>query len=76
MRYRALWDDQWNGIKKSLPGKPGDGTAKDNRLFVEVILYRYRGEIPWLNFFGEVWRFYPSTLALPVKAKRAYGKSF
>jgi transposase len=32
-----------------LPGKLGDvgGTAKDNRLFVEGVLYRYRAGIPW-----------------------------
>jgi len=31
-----------------LPGKDGDVgvTAKDNRLFVEAVLYRYRAGIP------------------------------
>ena len=32
-----------------LPGKSGDVgvTAKNNRLFVEAVLYRYRAGIPW-----------------------------
>lgn len=41
-----------------LPGKPGDvgGTAKDNRLFVEGVLYWYRAGIPWRDLterFGD-----------------------
>jgi transposase len=49
MRRYALRDDQWDRIKDFLPGKPGDVgvTAKDNRLFVEAVLYRYRAGIPW-----------------------------
>ena len=32
-----------------LPGRVGyvGGTARDNRLFVEAVLYRYRAGIPW-----------------------------
>lgn len=47
-RY-ALRDDQWERIKDLLPGrKEAVGvTAKDNRLFVEAVLYRYRSGIPW-----------------------------
>jgi transposase len=32
-----------------LPGRAGrvGVTAKDNRLFVEAVLYRYRAGIPW-----------------------------
>ena len=43
-RY-GLRDDQWERIKDLLPGKPGDvgATARDNRRFVEAVLYRYRG---------------------------------
>lgn len=41
-----------------LPGKPGDVgvTARDNRLFVEAVLYRYRAGIPWRDLperFGD-----------------------
>ena len=41
-RRYALRDDQWERIKELLPGKEGDVgvTAKDNRLFVEAVLYR------------------------------------
>lgn len=33
-------------------------TAKDNRLFVEAVLYRYRAGIPWDDLperFGDFW---------------------
>jgi len=48
-RRYALRDDQWESIKDLLPGREGHVgvTAKDNRLFVEAILYRYRAGIPW-----------------------------
>ena len=41
-----------------MPGKEGDPgvTAKDNRLFVEAVLYRYRAGIPWRDLperFGD-----------------------
>jgi transposase len=48
-RRYALKDDQWNKIKDLIPGReetPGV-TAKDNRLFIEAVLYRYRAGIPW-----------------------------
>jgi transposase len=49
MRRYALRDDQWDQIKDLLPGREGHvgATAKDNRLFVEAVLYRYRAGIPW-----------------------------
>ena len=49
MRRYALRDDQWDRIKDILPGREGHvgGTAKDNRLFVEAVLFRFRAEIPW-----------------------------
>jgi len=48
-RRYALRDDQWERIKDLLPGQPGKAgaNAKDNRLFVEAVLYRYRTGIPW-----------------------------
>jgi transposase len=41
-----------------LPGRDGHvgATAKDNRLFVEAVLYRYRAGIPWRDLpegFGD-----------------------
>src|SRR5439155_24892337 len=49
MRRYALRDDQWDRIKDFLPGGEGHvgGTAADNRLFVEAVLFRYRAGIPW-----------------------------
>ena len=60
MRRYALRDDQWDLIKDFLPGREGHvgGTAADNRLFVEAVLYRYRAGIPWRDLperFGD-WK--------------------
>ena len=48
-RRYALRDDQWERIKDILPGREDTVgvTAKDNRLFVEAVLYRYRAGVPW-----------------------------
>jgi transposase len=56
-RY-GLRNDQWERIAHLLPGKDGDVgvTAKDNRLFVDAVLYRYRAGIPWRDLperFGD-----------------------
>ena len=42
VRRYALRDDQWERIKDFLPGREGHvgGTAADNRLFVDAVLYR------------------------------------
>ena len=58
MRRYALRDDQWERIEQLLPGKASDVgvTARDNRLFVEAVLYRYRAGIPWRDLperFGD-----------------------
>ncbi len=58
-RRYALRDDQWERIKDLLPGPEGTVgvTAKDNRLFVEAVLYRYRAGIPWRDLperFGDL----------------------
>src|SRR2546423_1242570 len=60
MRRYALRDDQWDRIKDFLPGREGHvgGTAADNRLFVEAVLYRYRAGLPWRDLperFGD-WK--------------------
>lgn len=60
MRRYALRDDQRERIQDFLPGRPGHvgGTAKDNRLFVDAVLYRYRAGIPWRDLparFGD-WK--------------------
>ena len=57
-RRYGLREDQWERIKDHLPGRAGHVgvTAKDNRLFVEAVLYRYRAGIPWRDLperFGD-----------------------
>jgi transposase len=53
-RRYALRDDQWERIKGMLPGSFNwvGVTAKDNRLFLEAVLYRYRAGIPWRDLPG------------------------
>src|SRR4028119_1588453 len=62
-RRYALRDDQWERIKDLLPGRKGTVgvTARDNRLFVEAVLYRLRAGIPWRDLperFGNWHRVY------------------
>jgi transposase len=57
-RRYALRDDQWKRIEDLLPGRAGyvGVTARDNRLFVDAVLHRYRAGIPWRDFperFGD-----------------------
>ena len=42
-------DAVWEKIAPLLPGKPSDpgATAKDNRLFLEAVLWRVRTGVPW-----------------------------
>lgn len=59
-RRYALRDDQWTRIEKLLPGRADTVgvTARDNRLFVEAVIYRYRAGIPWRDLperFGD-WK--------------------
>ena len=48
-RRYGLRDDQWARMEHVLPGRVGHvgGAARDNRLFAEAVLYRYRAGIPW-----------------------------
>jgi transposase len=57
-RRYGVRDDQWARIAPLLPGRVGHvgGTARDNRRFVEAVLYRYRAGIPWRDLperFGD-----------------------
>src|SRR5919205_3933119 len=49
VRRYGLRDDQWERVKDLLPGRMGHVgvTAKNTRLFVAAVLYRYRAGIPW-----------------------------
>jgi transposase len=58
VRRYGVQDDQWEKMKHLLPGREETVgvTAKDNRLFVEAVLYRYRAGIPWRDLparFGD-----------------------
>ena len=55
----GIRDDQWDRIKDLLPGRIGHvgATARNNRLFIDAVLYRYRTGIPWRDLpepFGNV----------------------
>src|SRR5207237_212973 len=68
MRRYALRDDQWDRIKDILPGRAGHVgvTAKDNRLFVEAVLYRYRAGIPWRDL--------PERFGDPIKVRTRFSR--
>jgi transposase len=60
----AISDADWDRIKGLMPGRPGlhGGVARDNRLFIDAVLYVGRTGIPWADLperFGKpntVWR--------------------
>lgn len=64
LQRHALTDEQWNRIKNLVPGKVGDRgrTGKNNRLFVDAVLYVLKTGVPWMDLperFGNwnsVWR--------------------
>jgi transposase len=63
MDRRVLRDDQWERITPLLPGKATDCgvTAKDNRLFIEAVLWIIRTGSPWRDMppeFGHWHRVY------------------
>ena len=64
LHRHAISDQSWERIQGFLPGKPGDPgvTAKDNRLFVDAVLWIAKTGAPWRDLperFGNwnnVWR--------------------
>jgi putative transposase len=52
---RTLTDAQWARIAPLVPGKLGDSgaTGKNNRLFVDAILWMARTGAPWRDLPGE-----------------------
>ena len=64
MQRHEITDEHWERIKDLLPGQPGDPgvTAKDNRLFVNAVLWIAKTGAPWRDLperFGpwnSVWR--------------------
>lgn len=60
MRRHSLRDDQWEKIQGFLPGREGSvgSNAKNNRLFIDAVIYRYKTGIPWRDLperFGD-WK--------------------
>ncbi len=64
MRRHEIKDEDWDRIKDMLPGQPGDPgvTAKDNRLFVNAVLWIAKTGAPWRDLperfgpWGSVWK--------------------
>ena len=64
MRRHEIRDEDWVRIKDMLPGQPGDPgvTAKDNRLFINAVLWIGKTGAPWRDLpdrFGDwnsAWR--------------------
>lgn len=56
MSRRTLRDGQWERIALLVPGKAGDSgaTGKDNRLFVDAVLWMARTGAPWRDLPGEL----------------------
>jgi transposase len=56
----VLSDPQWERIASELPGKEGDPgvTARDNRLFVEAVLWIARSGAPWRDLPDEFGKWY------------------
>jgi transposase len=68
MRRYALRDDQWERIRDLLPGREGHVgvTARDNRLFVEAVVYRCRAGIPWRDL--------PERFGNPIKIHTRFSR--
>jgi transposase len=51
MRRFEMDEDRYRRVEHLLPGKPGDpgATAKDNRLFLDAVLWIARTGAPWAD---------------------------
>jgi transposase len=72
VRRYGLRNDQWKRIEGMLPGRAGHGggPAKDHRVFVEAVLYRYRAGLAWRDLperFGN-FRVMPTRLSRWAKS--------
>ena len=78
MRRYGLRDDQWDRIKEILPGREGHvgGTAADNRLFVEAVLFDLAPASPGRSARA-LWRLEDRLSALqPVGQERRFRAGF
>jgi transposase len=60
MERNVLRDEQWERIKDLLPGKVSERgvTAKDNRLFMEAVLWIGRSSAPWRDLPSALGNWY------------------
>src|SRR4051794_7525981 len=66
MHRHEMTDDHWERIKGFLPGQAGQPgvTAKDNRLFVNAVLWIAKTGVPWRDLperfgpWGSIWKRY------------------
>ena len=49
MRRYELTDEEWGRVEQLLPGREGcaGGQAKDNRLFINAVIWMARSGAPW-----------------------------
>ena len=68
MHRHAISDEHWERIEDLLPGRAGDPgvTAKDNRLFIDAVL--------WIGKTGAPWRDLPERFGKSNSAWRRYDR--
>ena len=73
-----LSKQQWERIAPKLPGKPGDpgATARDNRMFVEAVLWIARTGAPWRDLPREFGKWFTVYTRFWRWAQRASGSRF
>ncbi|MDN5872394.1 MAG: IS5 family transposase, partial [Nitrococcus sp.] len=79
MERRILRDDQWERLAPLLPGKATDCgvTARDNRLFIEAVLWIGRTGAPWRDLPAELGNWHTTyTRFARWAAKGVWGRIF
>jgi len=75
---RELTDKQWQRIEKLVPGKKGDKGrgGKDNRLFVDAVLWILRTGAPWRDLPDELGKEQRVHSLFTLGPQRPMGESF
>ncbi len=78
MVRKILTDSQWKRMEPLLPGKKSDRgvTAKDNRHFVEAVLWIARTGSPWRDMPEEFGHWHRIYVRYSRWSKKEYGKKF